>query len=110
MLSADFSRSQLPAIIDPGWIASGVIAAAKPTAAQPFGQISPMSDRQFYLAMTLLILALAAGEIVLFGPFAAHSHRLTHQSRSIGHHPLITAMTQGTVRFGVGWLSDARDR
>jgi hypothetical protein len=37
-----------------------------------------MTDRVFYLTMTLLVLTLAAGEIVygMFGPFSAHSHRI----------------------------------
>ncbi|HEY3938056.1 MAG TPA: hypothetical protein VGL97_11530 [Bryobacteraceae bacterium] len=37
-----------------------------------------MTDRVFYVAMTLLVLTLAAGEIVygMFGPFSAHSHRI----------------------------------
>jgi hypothetical protein len=37
-----------------------------------------MTDRGFYLAMTLVVLMLATGEIVygVFGPFSAHSHRI----------------------------------
>jgi hypothetical protein len=41
-----------------------------------------MTDRGFYLAVTLLVLTLAAGEIVygVFGPFSAHSQRINEFS------------------------------
>jgi hypothetical protein len=43
-----------------------------------------MTDRVFYLAVTLLVLALAAGEIAygMFGPFSARQHQIDEFSSS----------------------------
>jgi hypothetical protein len=43
-----------------------------------------MTDRQFYLALTLLLLALAGGEIVyaVFGPLSAPQHQIDELSSS----------------------------
>jgi hypothetical protein len=64
-----------------------------------------MTDRGFYLAMTLLILALAAGEIVygIFGPLTGRSHRVNEFS-SINRTRQAAkpaAMTQGAPRVSL---------
>jgi hypothetical protein len=46
------------------------------------GDEDSMTDRAFYLALTLLVLTLAAGEIVygVFGPFSAPLHQVDELS------------------------------
>jgi hypothetical protein len=43
-----------------------------------------MTDRVFYLALTLLVLTLATGEVVygVFGPFSASLHQIDEFSSS----------------------------
>jgi hypothetical protein len=43
-----------------------------------------MTDRAFYLALTLLVLTLAAGEVAygMFGPFSAPQHQIDEFSSS----------------------------
>jgi hypothetical protein len=43
-----------------------------------------MTDRAFYLILTLLLLALAAGEVIYgtFGPFSARQHQIDEFSSS----------------------------
>jgi hypothetical protein len=43
-----------------------------------------MTDRAFYLALTLLVLTLAAGEVAygMFGPFGAREHQIDEFSSS----------------------------